>query len=122
MRSISPVDGRRLGPTNVLRLPCVTDLSESTGGTHRVHGMSVHLCSLDRRAEVDAVSLFKPDDDDVLKELVEAQPEAARPDASFDRAQSSLSSLDTLASEYPHRPGRNLKDVDGSMLGSRARK
>jgi hypothetical protein len=94
----------------------VTDVSESTGGTHPVHGTSVHLYSLDSRAEVDVASLFKPDDDGVLEELFEAQPEAACPDASFDWAQARLSSIDTLAFEYPYRPGRNLKDVDCSML------
>jgi len=98
------------------RYRSVTDFSEMTGGTHPVHGMSTHLYSLDRRAEVDVASLFKPDDDGILQELFDAQPEAACPDASFDWTQASLTAIDTLAFEYPYRPGRNLKDVDCSLL------
>ena len=43
-------------------------------------------------------------------------PVEACPDPSFDLAQASLSAIDTLAFEYPCRPGRNLKDVDCGML------
>ena len=94
----------------------VTGFSESAGGAHPVHGVSVHLYSLDQKVEVDVASLFKPDDEEVLKELFDAQPEAACPDASFDLARASLSAIDTLAFEYPYRPGRSLKDVDCGML------
>ena len=113
----SGIDQAVVRPDSALgRYRGVTDFSESAGGTHPVHGMSVHLYSLDSRAEVDVAGLFKPDDDGILKKLFEAQPEAACPDASFDWAQASLSSIDTLAFEYPYRPGRNLKDIDCSML------
>jgi hypothetical protein len=98
------------------RYRSVTDFSEMTGGTHPVHGMSVHLYSLDRRAEVEVATLFKPDDDGALQDLFDAQPEAACPDASFDWAQASLTAIDTLAFEYPYRPGRGLKDIDCSLL------
>ena len=82
------------------RYRSVTDFSEMTGGTHPVHGISVHLYSLDLRAEVEVATLFKPDDDGALQDLFDAQPEAACPDASFDWAQASLTAIDTL-----NRPG-----------------
>lgn len=94
----------------------VTAFGEAMGGAHPYHQLAPHLFSLDRRAEVPVASLFKPDDDDVLQQLFDAQPEAACPDASFDWAQATVSADDTVLFQYPYRPGRNLKDVDCGLL------
>lgn len=94
----------------------VTAYGEAIGGSHPYHQLAPHLFSLDRRAEIEVASLFKPDDEDVLKDLFDAQPEAACPDATFDWAQASVSADDTVVFEYPYRPGRNLKDIACGLL------
>jgi len=112
------IDQATVMPDTALgRYRSITTYSEIVGGTHPVHGISTHLFSLDRRTEIPVSSLFKPDDDGVLQALFDAQPEAACPDASFDWAQASLTSIDTLSFEFPYRPGRGLKDVDCGVLG-----
>lgn len=113
----SGIDQAVVRPNAALgRYRSVTDFSESIGGTHPIHGISIHLYSLDHRAEVAVESLFKPDAPDVLKELFDAQPEAACPDASFSWAQASLRAIDTLAFEFPYSPGRNLEGIDCGLL------
>ncbi len=94
----------------------ITGYSEAIGGSHPWHQVSPLLYDLDRRAEAHVAGLFKPDADDALKDLFDAQPEAACPDAAFEWAQASLNGIDTLTFEYPYRPGRNRQDIDCGLL------
>lgn len=100
----------------------VTEVSEGVGGAHPDHRVSAHLYSLDRHAEVEVASLFKPGAADELQELFDAQPEAECPDARFEWAQASLSALDTLSFEFPYQPGRTLENVDCTLLVIRSPK